>query len=298
MPETFDAFLSHMSRDKPAVRRVAKALADAGLNVWFDEWNIVPGASWQDAIGTAIENSNAAIIFIGESGIGPWQQSEFHAALQYKVTERRPIIPVILPGAEHTELPGFLRAISRVEIKSWNDADFQDALNKIIWGITGTLPSTPPPPPPTEIPRVFLCHAKEDDPQVERLYFQLRDYDIDPWYDKEKLTIGDRWEQEIIAAIENTDFFAMCLSPRSVTKNGFIQREIKLAIKEYQRRPQQFAFLLPVRLEPCDVPPIKLDDVTTLSDFQWIDLYEDEADSLRRFADGVKAQFAKRKNGK
>lgn len=235
MPDSFDAFLSHSSTDKPVVRRVAEALRGAGLNVWFDEWNIVPGVSWQDSLEEAIENSKAAIIFIGESGLGPWQQSETSAALQYTVKERRPVIPVYLPGAKAGNLPLFLSHITGVKIKSWSDEDLQDALNQIIWGVTGTLPSAPA---RATIPKVFLCHAKEDDAKVERLFFQLRDYDIDPWYDKEKLTIGDRWEQEIIEAIENTDFFAICVSSRSVKKEGFIQREIKLAIKEYQRRPQ------------------------------------------------------------
>jgi hypothetical protein len=53
------------------------------------------------------------------------------------------------------------------------------------------------------------------------------------------------------------------------------------------------AFLLPVRLEACEVPNIKLDDVTTLSDFQWIDLFEEEEESLQQFASGVKKQFEK-----
>lgn len=290
MAKSFDVFLSHTSKDKPAVRKIAKALVDTGLNVWLDEWNLVAGMSIQSVFEEAITNSKSILILIGESGIGPWQQSEISAALRYTVEARRPVIPVYLPGAERTELPIFLSHILGVEIKSWNDEDIKDALKKIVWGITGKLEVFPKPP---LIPKVFLCHAKEDDPKVKNLYFRLRDYDIDPWYDKEKLVIGDRWEQEIIEAIENTDFFAMCLSEKAITKTGFIQREIKLAVREYQKRPQQFAFLLPVRLEPCQVPSIKLDELTTLSDFQWIDLFEEEEESLRRFAEGVKKQFSK-----
>ncbi len=268
MTKSFDVFLSHMSAERPAVRKIAEALVAAGLSVWFDEWNIVPGVSWQATLEEAITASKSALIILGETGFGAWQQAEMEAALRYTMKERRPIIPVYLPGAKQAELPVFLASITGVKIKSWSDHDFREALKQIIWGITGTLPTVPK---ATRIPKVFLCHAKEDDPKVRSLYFRLRDFAIDPWYDKEKLTVGDRWEQEILQAIENTDFFAMCLSPRSVKKTGFIQREIKLAVKEYQRRPQQSAYLLPVRLEPCEVPSIKFDDVTTLSDFQWID---------------------------
>lgn len=291
MPDSFDVFLSHTSDDKTSTRRIAEALVASGLRVWFDEWNLHAGMSWQRALEDGIANSRAVLIVIGNTGIGAWQQEEMHVAIDYRVKDRRPVIPVFLPDAQPSKhLPTFLRSITSIQIESWNDRDFQIALDKMIWGITGRVPNLPE---RKTIPKVFLCHAKEDDDKVRKLYDRLRNFGIDPWYDKEKLSVGDRWEQEIIHAIENTDFFAMCLSPKSVNKTGFIQREIKLAVKEYQRRPQQIAFLLPVRLEPCEVPSIKLDEVTTLSDFQWIDLFEENEDSLMHFAEGVKRQFAK-----
>ncbi|UCE59024.1 MAG: toll/interleukin-1 receptor domain-containing protein [Phycisphaerales bacterium] len=49
----FDVFLSHNSKDKDCVRRLAERLRDAGLEVWFDEWVIDPG----DDIHLAIEHS-------------------------------------------------------------------------------------------------------------------------------------------------------------------------------------------------------------------------------------------------
>jgi hypothetical protein len=228
MEKSFDVFLSHTSQDRPAVRKIAEALIATGLKVWLDEWNIVPGQSWQVAIEDAIIQSKAVLIVISKSGVGPWQDMEINVALQYTVEQRRPVIPVLLPDVQQTKLPVFISQISSISIKSWKDEDFQDALSKIIWGITGKLKVAPKLKP---IPKVFLCHAKEDDPIVRNLYFRLRDYNIDAWYDKEKLVVGDRWEQEIIEAIENTDFFAMCLSRKAINKTGFIQREIKLAVK-------------------------------------------------------------------
>ena len=290
MPDQYDVFLSHTSRDKVVVRKIAAALADAGLRVWFDEWSIRPGASWQSSFEEAIGNSSSAVVVLGKRGLGPWQQMEMRMALLQVAKDRRPVIPVFLPGVDPYVLPPAFAAITGVHIKSQDDHDFRRAVDQILWGVTGRLPEVPKAEP---IPKVFLCHAKEDNSKVERLYFQLKEFGIDPWYDKEKLAVGDRWEQEILEAIENTDFFALCLSSRSVRKTGFIQREIRMAVKEYQRRPQQSAFLLPVRLEPCTVPKIKLDDTTTLSDFQWLDLFEEETSSLKRFAEGVKRQFEK-----
>ena len=40
---TYDVFLSHNSKDKPRVRKLAEDLRAAELRVWFDEWVLKPG---------------------------------------------------------------------------------------------------------------------------------------------------------------------------------------------------------------------------------------------------------------
>lgn len=47
--EIFDVFLSHNSRDKPAVRPIAEALEGRGLRVWLDERELPPGRSSSEA---------------------------------------------------------------------------------------------------------------------------------------------------------------------------------------------------------------------------------------------------------
>jgi len=42
----FDVFLSHNSKDKPRVRRLAQRLKKAGLRVWFDAWILQPGTTF------------------------------------------------------------------------------------------------------------------------------------------------------------------------------------------------------------------------------------------------------------
>ncbi len=54
----FDVFLSHNSKDKPAVETLARRLEDeAGLKPWLDKWNLVPGDPWQEAIEKALDQS-------------------------------------------------------------------------------------------------------------------------------------------------------------------------------------------------------------------------------------------------
>src|SRR5262249_34648921 len=51
-----------------------------------------------------------------------------------------------------------------------------------------------------------FCHAKKEDPVMEKNYFSPRDAGFEPWYDKEKLVVGDHRKDEIARAIENNRF--------------------------------------------------------------------------------------------
>ena len=42
-PFAYDVFLSHNTKDKPRVRKLAERLRAAGLRVWFDDWVIRAG---------------------------------------------------------------------------------------------------------------------------------------------------------------------------------------------------------------------------------------------------------------
>ena len=61
-------FCSHRSVDKPRVREVARTLREAGIDAWFDEWEIKPG----DDIVTKIVRGNA-IRFYDLSAEGRWK---------------------------------------------------------------------------------------------------------------------------------------------------------------------------------------------------------------------------------
>jgi len=75
--------------------------------------------------------------------------------------------------------------------------------------------------------KVFLCHSSEDKPAVRQLYRQLLNESVDPWLDEEKLLPGQDWQFEIWKAVRTSDIVIVCLSRRSITKEGFVQKEIK-----------------------------------------------------------------------
>jgi hypothetical protein len=54
---TYDVFVSHPAKVREFVTLPVNDLVDAGLKVWFDQWNIKVGVSLAPAIYQAIKES-------------------------------------------------------------------------------------------------------------------------------------------------------------------------------------------------------------------------------------------------
>jgi hypothetical protein len=117
--------------------------------------------------------------------------------------------------------------------------------------------------------RVFLCHASQDKPIVRELYQRLlAEGWIDPWLDEERLLPGQNWHMEIDRALENTDLVLVGLSKRWVNKKGYIQKEIKKVMNVFSELPDEQLFIVPVRLDNCEVP-------ISINSWQWVDYFGD-----------------------
>lgn len=122
--------------------------------------------------------------------------------------------------------------------------------------------------------RVFLCHASQDKPIVRELYRRLlAEGWIDPWLDEEKLLPGQDWTIGTEKAVETTDAMVVCISNASVTKEGYVHREIRFGLSLAQEMPEGKIYILPARIEDASVP-------NSLSGLQWVNLYEDNGYSL------------------
>ena len=141
--ETFDVFLSYNSKDRAEVKEIAQQLKERGMRPWLDEWEIRPGSSWLDALEKQIDTIQAAAVFVGKEGIGPWQHMEVNAYLRKFVSRGCPVIPVLLKdAAQKPPLPIFLHEVNYVDFRALN----QDLapIDRLIWGITGKKPDALP----------------------------------------------------------------------------------------------------------------------------------------------------------
>lgn len=130
----FDVFLCHNSSDKEAVRSIARRLQVGGIRPWLDDEQLQPGRSWQVMLEEQIARIRSAAVFVGDSGIGPWQRFEIRAFLTEFVNRQCPVIPVILQGTQTVpELPIFLRQLQWVDFRK----GYAEGLKALSWGITG-----------------------------------------------------------------------------------------------------------------------------------------------------------------
>lgn len=132
--------------------------------------------------------------------------------------------------------------------------------------------------------RVFISYASEDYSQAEELYSFLITNDFDPWLDKKSLMPGQRWDFEIKKALREAHFVILLLSANSVKKRGYFQKEFKLALKYWEEKLQDDIYLIPVKLDECEVPE-------SLSGFQWIEL--DGEESFEKIKKSLKTQREK-----
>jgi TIR domain len=125
---------------------------------------------------------------------------------------------------------------------------------------------------PTEqpLPRltVFLCHSSGDKPKIRNLYKRLRDDGFSPWPDEEELLPGQDWSHEITKAVRSSHVVVVCLSAGATAKTGYVQKEIKYALDVADEQPEGTIFLIPLKLEECEVP-------SRLQRWQWVKLFED-----------------------
>ena len=117
--------------------------------------------------------------------------------------------------------------------------------------------------------KAFLCYSHKDRVVVQALYARLKKDHIEPWLDKEALLPGQNWQHEIQNAILRCDVVIVCLSREFNKQNGFRYEELKLALKKAEVLSAEDIFIIPVRLEKCDMPE-------SLRHLHRVDLFEED----------------------
>jgi TIR domain len=142
---------------------------------------------------------------------------------------------------------------------------------------------------PKALPQVFIAYVKEDEALAARLYSDLQNAGFSPWMDVRKLLPGQNWPRAIQTAIEDSDFFIACFSGNSVRKKGGFQAEIRYALDCARQIPLDEIFVVPVRLDACEVPR------SIRYEIQYIDLFPDREAGFRRLTGMMRREIEQRR---
>jgi len=115
--------------------------------------------------------------------------------------------------------------------------------------------------------QLFILYARCDQEAVYRLYRRVVREGVNAWLDQEKILPGQDWQYEIRKAIHNSDIVIVCLSRQFNRQGGYRHEELKIALERANSFPESRIFLIPARLEKCDLPE-------PLRRWQRLDLFE------------------------
>jgi TIR domain len=124
----------------------------------------------------------------------------------------------------------------------------------------------------------FISYVREDSHEVDKLQRTLEAAGVSVWRDTADLWPGEDWRMKIRRAITDDALaFIACFSSRSVARQKSYQNEeLLLAIEQLRLRRPDDIWLIPVRLDDCDVPDLDLGGGRTLDSIQRVDLFGDK----------------------
>ncbi|HET8798866.1 MAG TPA: CHAT domain-containing protein, partial [Thermoanaerobaculia bacterium] len=105
-------FISHSSKDKPAVEALAIALGAHGFEVWLDKWMIAPGDDVVAKINAGLEEASAGlIVFSAHARESRWVEAEVSYLTWARIQEGKVLIPIV--AGDDAYVPPLLRPLAR-----------------------------------------------------------------------------------------------------------------------------------------------------------------------------------------
>lgn len=133
---------------------------------------------------------------------------------------------------------------------------------------------------------VFLSHTVADKPFVRKLAGDLESHGVRYWLDEAEIKVGESLIEKIRQGLDEVDYVAVILSPRSVA-SAWVQREVDVAMnQEIQGRRVK---VLPIMYQACELPGFLLGKF--YADFTDESKY---AESFKRLVESMGVVFNRR----
>lgn len=226
--------------------------------------------------------SLGVVVYEMLTGNPPFDAADFGGMVRKKLTGQSPAVSDSRPDvpAAIDDLVGRMLAADR-EQRPRRAGDAADLFNTAVKRAGEAADGSPP-------PRVFISYAREDEPRAQAVYGVLKARGFRPWLDKHALLPGSDWEAEIKRNLKESDFLIVCLSAKSLSKRGYVQKELRMALDLAEELPFGSIFLIPVRFDECTVPD-------PLSKYHYVDWYSD--DGAERVIQAINVEWLGRHDG-
>ncbi len=128
---------------------------------------------------------------------------------------------------------------------------------------------------------VFISYAQEDLAEALAVYDWLSEAGLQPWIADKDLLPGQPWRRTLAKAIRRSTYFLALLSSKSVSKQGYVQKEIRIALEVFEEMSPETVWIIPLRIEECRPAHPRLEEI------QWVDLFPSREEGLRRLLVGM-----------
>ncbi len=114
-------FISHSSINKEIAAQLSRDLVKQGIDVWFAEWEILPGDSLRRKIEQGISEATHFIVLLTQHSLkSEWVQTELDAALVKKIENQCRLLPVLI-DIPFESVPLILRSLLCIKMDDYND---------------------------------------------------------------------------------------------------------------------------------------------------------------------------------
>jgi len=144
--------------------------------------------------------------------------------------------------------------------------------------------------------QAFISYVRENEGDITRLCNCLEAAGINVWLDKKDIKPGEFWPVAILEAIQSGTCFLACFSIESEGKKlSHMREEIYMAIEAGKLLPLDQKWIIPIRLSECVIPPYNLGGGRVLKQVQYVDLFTDWDEGIRKLLESLNSIFEKPK---
>jgi len=130
-------FISHSSKDKHFVNKLASGLTDADISMWIDEVNVIAGDEITSKIRDGINESSFFIFVVSQdSVVSEWVKLELYQVLGK--LDKKKIIPVVIDKDAYKTLPDTLTKLRELRYLDFSDTTrWKENMEELIKAVRG-----------------------------------------------------------------------------------------------------------------------------------------------------------------